>query len=238
MLRDLTWHGGRNLHDLGGLPTHDGRKTLHGRVARGARRELLTEQGWQDAAAWGLRSVIDLRCAAEVGSRDGDPGVTPPDGIQVSLAPTEDQEDPEFVEVCFPILDSPEYWAHNVRILPHLVRATLEVVATAEPGILLHCSAGRDRTGLVSTLLLANAGVETAAIVADYAAGVRAMAGAAAHGGPTHDRQATWTRDETDAFLAEAGGHVVAFADDIDGTLDQLEIDLATRAKLRELLTA
>ncbi|MEQ6897496.1 tyrosine-protein phosphatase [Microbacterium sp. KR10-403] len=237
MQRDLTWHGGRNVRDLGGLPTTEGATTIPNRVARSARRELLTEQGWRDAAAWGLRSIVDLRIEAETGSREGDPAARAPEHVTITLAPTEDQQNSEFVETCFPILDSPEYWAHNVRILPDLVRTTLEAIAHAEPGILFHCSAGRDRTGLISTLLLANAGVTVDAIVTDYALGVRAMAGAGANGAATHDRQATWTDAETDAFLAEVTPHVVAFADDIDGVLDRLEIGLATRAALRELLT-
>jgi len=237
MQRDLTWHGGRNLRDLGGLPTHGGGETRPGSIARGARRELLTEQGWRDAAAWGLRSIVDLRIEAETGSREGDPAARAPEHVTITLAPTEDQQNSEFVETCFPILDSPEYWAHNVRILPDLVRTTLEAIAHAEPGILFHCSAGRDRTGLISTLLLANAGVTVDAIVTDYALGVRAMAGAGANGAATHDRQATWTDAETDAFLAEVTPHVVAFVGRIDEHLDTLGATARTRTRLRELLT-
>ena len=43
-------------------------------------------------------------------------------------------------------------------------------IAEAEPGILLHCVAGRDRTGIVIATLLAALGVPDAEIVADYAA--------------------------------------------------------------------
>lgn len=61
---------------------------------------------------------------------------------------------PEFRAVCLPILDSPEYWQHNVRILPDLVRKTLEAIAASVPGVFVHCAAGRDRTGMISALLL------------------------------------------------------------------------------------
>lgn len=50
------------------------------------------------------------------------------------------------------------------------VTAALRVVAAATPPVLLFCTAGKDRTGLVSALLLALAGVDDAAIAADYAA--------------------------------------------------------------------
>lgn len=55
----------------------------------------------------------------------------------------------------------------------------IRAIAGAAPGgVLFHCWAGRDRTGLVTLLLLALAGVEPEAIAADYelsTAGVRAL---------------------------------------------------------------
>jgi protein-tyrosine phosphatase len=43
-------------------------------------------------------------------------------------------------------------------------------IADAEPGILVHCAAGRDRTGIVVAMVLAAIGVPDAEIVADYVA--------------------------------------------------------------------
>ncbi len=203
-MRELDWDGYRNVRDLGGLPTPSSPTgaTQRGRIARGPRRELLTDRGWQDARVWGLRSVVDLRCADEVGRREGDPLVAPDalTDITVVAAPTEDQDDPEFREVCFPILDSPEYWRHNWRILPDLVLGALRAIADAPSGVLVHCSAGRDRTGMISTLLLANAGVPPTAVAEDHAASVRAMAGTGTHA--PGDRQATWDADQVTEWLA------------------------------------
>lgn len=203
-MRTLVWDGYLNCRDLGGLATPSG-STQPGRVARGPRRELLTTTGWAQARAWGLHTVIDLRCADEVGARDGDPGPDTGvlDGIDIILSPTEDHASVEFRQVCFPILDSPEYWPHNLRILPGMVRRTLETIACAEPGILIHCSAGRDRTGMITTLLLANAGVAPDVIADDYAESVRAMAGAQTHS-PTHDRQSLWNSGEAADWLAKS----------------------------------
>lgn len=238
-MRDLDWDGLRNVRDLGGLPTalSPTGVTIAGRIARGPRRELLTSIGWDAATSWGVRSIVDLRSADEVGRRETDPDATVPDALVVTLAPTEDQAHPEFRAVCLPILDSPEYWRHNARLLPDLLRATLEAIAASEPGVLVHCAAGRDRTGMVSAILLANAGVAADDVLADYAASVRAMAGTAPHGGPTHDRQARWTPAETDAFLVEVAPHVLRFATDVAAVLDELGVTASTRARLRALLT-
>lgn len=238
-MRALAWDSTRNVRDLGGLPTPMATTgaTSRGRVARGPRRELLTVTGWKDASDWGLRSIVDLRCDHEVGPRESDPVAAPPPGVSIALVPTEDQNDPEFREVCFPILDSPEYWQHNVRILPELVRAALQAIADSEPGVFVHCSAGRDRTGMISALLLANAGVRVSDIVADYEESVRVMAGAAAHGGPTHDRQASWSPQQVTAWLSEVTPHLEAFVADPDGLMGVIGVEGETRLKLRRMLT-
>ncbi|WP_066518470.1 tyrosine-protein phosphatase [Curtobacterium ammoniigenes] len=239
LVRHLDWDGYLNARDLGGLPTplSDTGATLFGRVARGPRRELLTESGWRDARAWGLAAVVDLRCAYEVGVRDGDPTVDPEAfaGVRVANAPTEDQDDPEFREICFPILDSPEYWRHNWRILPHLVLATLHAIADAPDGVLVHCSAGRDRTGMISALLLSNAGVAPSAVAADYAESVRAMAGGKAHA--PNDRQADWGTNEANDWIAATAPIVEDAAADVDAAFATIGASSDLRSRLRARLT-
>lgn len=236
-MRELLW-GHPNIRDLGGLPTTLSPTgfTIRGRVARGPRRELLTESGWAAASHWGLRSIVDLRNDDEIGRRATDPVAEPPADVSIVLAPTEDQAHPEFRAVCMPILDSPEYWQHNLRILPAHVAATLNAIAGSRPGVLVHCSGGRDRTGMVSAVLLANAGVSEDDIVCDYAASVRAMAGTA-HGGPTHDRQASWRPAEVDAWLADVEPHVHEFVAQVDSALHRIGIETDARKRLRALLT-
>ncbi|GAB3614185.1 tyrosine-protein phosphatase [Humibacter ginsengisoli] len=238
-MRDLDWDGCRNVRDLGGLPTPLSRTgtTIAGRIARGPRRELLTDAGWVAAQSWGLRSVVDLRNEGEIGRRETDPMAEPLETLSIVHAPTEDQGHPEFQAVCMPILDSPEYWRHNLRILPGHVRGALVAVASARPGILMHCSAGRDRTGMMSALLLANAGVSADDILADYAASVRAMAGTASHAVPTNDRQASWTPAQVDAWLTEVEPFVRAFVADIDEAFGLLTVDEPTCVALCGLLT-
>jgi hypothetical protein len=239
-MRHLAWDGYLNARDLGGLPTpvSETGSTIFGRVARGPRRELLTEAGWEEARRWGLATVIDLRCANEIGAREGDPGVGPETIANVSVvnAPTEDQDNLEFREVCFPILDSPEYWRHNWRILPNLVLGTLTAIAAAPAGVLVHCSAGRDRTGMISTLLLSNAGVDPTDIAADYAESVRAMAGAQTHS-PTGDRQATWGTDDVSSWIDKTAPMVEDIAADPDAAFSAIGASADLRTRLRTLLT-
>lgn len=239
-MRDLHWDGYLNARDLGGLrtPSSATGSTICGRVARGPRRELLTEAGWRDAQHWGLTSIVDLRCAYEIGAREGDPEVRPELIATVSVvnAPTEDQDDPEFRNVCFPILDSPEYWRHNWRILPDLVLGTLTAIASSPAGVLVHCSAGRDRTGMISALLLSNAGVGPADVAADYAESVRAMAGMQSHA-PTGDRQAGWGPDEVADWIARTAPIVEEIASDPNAAFAAIGAGPDVRTRLRRLLT-
>lgn len=236
-MRTLTWDGYRDVRDLGGLPTplSPTGTTRTGRVARGPRRELLTAAGREDAVRWGVRTVVDLRNADERGARAGDPEVAgePWPGVTVVHAPTEDPTHTGFLETCGPILDSPEYWAHNARLLPGLLRETLRAVATAEPGVLVHCSAGRDRTGMVVALLLANAGVAPEDVAADWAASVRAVAGRGYH---ADDRQSTWDEAQVEAFLAETVPVAQETAADVRRVLDVVGLEDEARVRLRDLL--
>ncbi|GIG23609.1 hypothetical protein Cch01nite_43330 [Cellulomonas chitinilytica] len=236
-MRSLTWDGYRDVRDLGGLPTplSPTGATHAGRVARGPRRELLTADGRADAVRWGVRTVVDLRNAHEHGPRPGDPDAAsePWVGVTVVHAPTEDPTHAGFMETCGPILDSPAYWVHNARLLPEHMNATLTAVATAEPGVLVHCSAGRDRTGMVAALLLAQAGVPPEHVAADWAQSVRAVAG---RGGHADDRQSFWDDAQVEAFLAEAVPVVEETVADVSGVLDVIGLDERARARLRDLL--
>lgn len=239
-MRELRWDGYFNVRDLGGLatPLSASGWTLFGRVARGPRRELLTEDGWRDAGRWGLAAIVDLRCAHEIGPRDGDPDVRPEAiaPVPVVNTPTEDQDDPEFRRVCFPILDSPEYWRHNWRILPQLVLDALSAIAAAPHGVLVHCSAGRDRTGMISALLLSNAGVSPEDVAADYAESVRAMAGAQTHS-PTKDRQAVWGPEEVERWIAKTVPLVTDVARDPGAAFAAIGATTDLQNRLRALLT-
>lgn len=209
------WDGARNLADLGGLPLVGGGTTAYGRVFRSAAPEWLTTRGWDDLRASGVRTVVDLRNAAERGRGDAHPvlaaGAT--DGVAVVTAPTEDPDDATFLATCGPWLDHPRSWDDNLRLHPDLVAAAVRAVADADPdgAVLLHCAGGRDRTGVVGSILLLLCGATTAAVVANYESGFRGAALHRGHGlaydpavgtwAPAADEE--WTADELDAALAD-----------------------------------
>jgi protein-tyrosine phosphatase len=149
-----------NLRDVGGLRTEDGAEILRGRLLRSA---LPTAKDTvPDGIAWPPALVIDLRSDGEYDAihplaHSGARIVNLPllSALRPDAAPWEDLSGLYLV-----LLD------HASMYLVELVRE----VATANGATLIHCAAGKDRTGVSIALLLRLVGVPREAIVADYVA--------------------------------------------------------------------
>ena len=115
--------------------------------------------------------VVDLRTSIEVRLEGPGPLVGRVEHRHRSLYPERGVRTDAAVEDIMigtaPIVDV--YLAY-LRHRPDSIVGALEDIATASPGALVHCAAGKDRTGVVVALALAAAGVERSAIVADYVA--------------------------------------------------------------------
>ena len=162
--RFLRWDGCLNVRDLGGLPLAGGGTTRFGSIVRSDQPVGLTATGWEAAARHGVRTIVDLRCPSEQAAR-------PPEGVGVVRAPLWELDDGAFdasMRAC-------ATWEAFYRFVvetraPRLARA-IGAVADAQPGcVVVHCQVGKDRTGIVSALILALAGVPDEAIGDDYAA--------------------------------------------------------------------
>jgi protein tyrosine/serine phosphatase len=163
--RHLEWDGCFNTRDLGGLPTIDGRLTRWGSLVRADNLDGLTLAGWTALWAYGIRTVIDLRNAAERVAA----GDQRPPGLTTVHVPLEDPDDRAFWETYGHLDSTPLIFQHFMTHQPHRVVAILAAIAQAGPGgVVFHCVRGRDRTGLIAVLLLALAGVAPQAIVEDY----------------------------------------------------------------------
>ncbi len=230
------WDGAVNARDLGGSGG-----VQPGRLYRMGRHEWVTQAGWAQAWDHGVRTVIDLRNPFELGRRPTDPAVAPEvlDGFVVRNLPTEDQSDEEFMALTGPYLNTPEHYGENLTRWPEKFAAIARAFVSAPPGgVVVHCAAGRDRTGMVVALLLSAAGVPHAVITADYAAAVTAIndryrAQEVPHETPRSDAElASW--------LEDAQGHLHELLSSLDaaellrsGGLGEEELHLL-RARLTD----
>lgn len=205
--RSVSWGGLHNARDLGGLPAAT-TVTRPGRIFRTPRLDGLDARGWTELVDAGVRTIVDLRNPHEIQP------LAIPTGVTRLHRPVEVWEDRDFMARWGDALDSPEYYRANLELWPELIVAALRAVAHAPDGaVVVHCSAGRDRTGLVTALLLSLVEVPQEAIVDDYAAAVVAMNDYALAGfGDETGR----SPDELRARLVEVTGHLRAFLSDLD----------------------
>ena len=165
----LSWPACRNVRDVGGLRVA-GLDPTTGRVRAGALVRAddlagLTSEGVAALRAYGVVRVVDLRSAEEVRRR---PGPFAGDPLRVH-APLVDEaveylRDPTLERTLEGV------YRGSIERNARLIVAGLVALAEAPPGaVVVHCLAGRDRTGMHVALALGAAGVGPDEIAADYA---------------------------------------------------------------------
>lgn len=149
-----------NIRDLGNLRAGPGRRTVPGILYRSA-SPLAEDLPPTDLPQWPARTVIDLRSNGELTTSSH-----PLDraGTTVHLLPLLDDEE-------LGLLPRGDLGAIYRVLVQRAARQLARVVRLAAAGdspVLIHCAAGKDRTGIAISLLLCCAGVSCGDIVADY----------------------------------------------------------------------
>ena len=173
--RTLEFEGCVNFRDLGGYATMDGRIVAWRRLFRADGLNKLSEDDLAQLSGLGLSTVIDLRTRDEAEQR----GSFPVDRVPVTYVglPLTDvlpatETLPDWTEAAY----VPTRYGAMVSEGGPLLTSAIDSLATTDalPAV-LHCSAGKDRTGVLSALLLAFLGVPDETIVEDYALSAQAM---------------------------------------------------------------
>jgi protein-tyrosine phosphatase len=159
--------GCSNFRDVGGCRTESGATVRRGRLFRSDSLAAATEQDCDRLVRCGLRTVIDLRSTAERELT----GVFRADGVRVEHVPLADLLAADAGRALWnnPSLVAQRYYALCVEGR-HAVAEVLAVLT--DPGAypaVVHCTVGKDRTGVVMALMLRALGVDQAAVVSDYA---------------------------------------------------------------------
>lgn len=162
-------HGG-NIRDLGGYETEDGKVTQFGCLLRGSALHNLTEEEWKKLYDYGVRTILDLRSSAEI-AMNGD---CPPKEIAwyhcpLQRAQIQEQDIAASAEEAFKGSLTEGYAEMVTRNGDLLAAALKQLVAGLSRGaVLFHCSAGKDRTGVLASVVLYLCGVAAEDIIADY----------------------------------------------------------------------
>lgn len=215
--RHLTFAAGAfNVRDLGRLRTSDGQRVRPGLVYRADGLHRLPVADVERLAEAGIRTVVDLRTSGELEVAASVQGagivvlhlpvlraVWPADAFSV-----DETADP----VAFLI-------ARYIEMLDEgreAIAAIFEVLASeSRRPLAFHCSAGKDRTGVVAALLLGLLGVPDEVIADDYAISAAAM-----------EKLVAWVREHrpesADAMAAQPAAMLSCPADAMHGFLDHV----------------
>lgn len=192
--RRLDWAACLNVRDLGGFTCANGCSTRWRRAVRADNPVRLSSIGLGALIEYGIRTVIDLRATSEL-RIDRSPFESAPAHAEITYLHCPLFEDDEWERSAARAV-SGQNAAVYIGILQEFgsrVVCALTAVARAGDGaVLFHCHSGKDRTGIVSALLLDLVGVSHDAIAADYALS------------SPHLEEATWRWIESDAALREA----------------------------------
>src|SRR5215469_14065064 len=169
--RHLNLEGASNFRDLGGYPTADGRALKWRRIFRSNHLGHLTEQDVKVVRGLGVKSAFDFR-----GSQERLAAACVVEEIKVHSLPIE----PTVVAALRARLQARalssadaleimrESYRGYVRLNTHSFRELFSHLIEDEAPLVIHCTAGKDRTGFACALILHALGVPDQVIAEDY----------------------------------------------------------------------
>lgn len=170
--RQVRLEGVLNFRDIGGYPTQDGRRVCWGRVYRSAHVSSSSARDQAQIQTLGIKAVVDLRSQEE---RDLEPSrwSRPPLNLYESGQQSIQELRREIGARCRSVEDSlafmTAYYAMRPTRYASEYRAMFTMLAERQWPMLVHCTAGKDRTGTACALLLTALGVPRQIVIRDYA---------------------------------------------------------------------
>lgn len=188
--------GLQNFRDTGGTPLTDGGTTRSGVLYRSEALSALTPVGLAQLAETDIGVIADFRTPVERGmAADLVPDSRPFRMVELPLlegaltgmaqqAPVADDPEAAKAAIAAAVSQIPSLGDLYVSMLGQGAAsfaelARLVAAATDDPptAVLVHCTAGKDRTGVAVALMLDAVGAERASVVADYSSSAANLAG-------------------------------------------------------------
>lgn len=175
--RHIPLTGTPNLRDLGGYVSRCGRRIKHGKLFRSGTLAYLSDTDWETLAAYNLGVVCDFRSARE---RSREPTKPPPAArlriVDLAIDPGDHYQ---WLQRCFAERSGTSAQAVEIMCtinrelalkFTDVYREFLQQIIKLpdDQSLLFHCSAGKDRTGFATALVLFCLKVDLATIESDY----------------------------------------------------------------------
>ncbi|WP_433591141.1 tyrosine-protein phosphatase [Nocardia sp. CA-145437] len=178
----ITLQGAVNVRDIGGYATYTGDSTKSGKVIRADALGKLTDADVQQLGALGIKSVIDFRTQAEVGAQGADraiPGaaaVSRPindGGMYLKMVQAIGSKDPAVQQAALGDGKAEQMMRDMYQsfLTPDSMAKfgqTIKDIAASGGATLYHCTAGKDRTGWMTYVMLRAVGVPESVARQDY----------------------------------------------------------------------
>jgi protein-tyrosine phosphatase len=154
---------GSNFRDIGGYEAADGKHVRWGRIYRSGATPLLTDADLQQIKSLGLADMVDLRSSEERVLAPTRIAHVPYTAIGYSMTEMMPLEPAKLGQETMGTLygEMPGYFAPHVKVV-------FAKLLRAEGPLVYNCSAGQDRTGFVTAMVLSALGVPRATILQDY----------------------------------------------------------------------
>jgi protein tyrosine/serine phosphatase len=163
--RDFQLEGAANFRDLGGYPTASGAMIRRGRIFRSDALHRLTASDISALGTCNIATLIDLRSEGEVTRSAPSPLLA--NGVRHCNIPIWDVDGPENEQTDARLA---EQYVSMVAHCGPAFREMFRILANAAtcPAV-IHCAAGKDRTGIASALILGALGASDDTIATEYA---------------------------------------------------------------------
>lgn len=163
--------GATNFRDFGGWPGEDGRRVRQGLLYRSNALAELTREDLQVLDGLGVRAVYDLRTRPE---REAAPTAWTPEGLTTRTFKAQHKrrladmalEYPPDQEGVLRLMH--DFYSDLPFTYAPAISGVIDAISEGGAPCIVHCSAGKDRTGIVCALLLTALGVSREDVVEDY----------------------------------------------------------------------
>src|SRR5947208_6885899 len=172
-IRRLPLEGAKNFRDLGGYRTFDGHYVRWGLVYRSNHLVNLTAKDFEYLNSLGIRLICDVRSDSErARAPDHWVGTTPeclavPIGSNLITSPSAEDLKRRIAAINGQANDSVRAYEYATKYAGQYAKI-LQRLASGDLPAVEHCTAGKDRTGVFSAILLTALGVPREVVIQDY----------------------------------------------------------------------
>ena len=164
-----------NFRDIGGLPTQDGRTVQWGKIFRSDNLSKLKNREFDKFRMLQITTVYDLRTSSEIKGKEDHL----PETIDYVHYPSVEDDGDMLTQMRSKVINGEISEVQSVALMEQLyqsivadnilsLRSLIHHIVNSDTPVVYHCSAGKDRTGIVTAILLSILNVDRNTIQQEY----------------------------------------------------------------------